>query len=299
MVDENAKKAAGIVFFVCVWYNYVEASWALGIPCRSCSEIITSGERSQKVRKNHLLFLLFLFLLLFFLVIFLSTSLTSGLFLLTLRSLGVASLLAWPLSEPLGQTSLGSLCELVVMLLPQSFQHLGPDNLPAALVQLLAVAVGTGVGTSLVLGEHTDLGRVLASEGLWVETLLQGLVSQLNLLSLLQLLELVVLGQTALLEVVLVSLQSHNGVPERGSLVLQLIGVHDVEVEGLDSDGQRDLHLLLDLLLGLGHLSSGVQSGGLLLLATLLLLCSHHLLPLSLCLLEHLLLLLGFLGPLL
>merc|ERR1711964_559097 len=60
------------------------------------------------------------------------------------------------------------------------------------------------VGTSLVLGEHADLGRVLASEGLRVKTLLDGFVSKLDLLTLFQLLQLIVLGKLTLLIVVFV-----------------------------------------------------------------------------------------------
>merc|ERR1719433_1207775 len=56
-------------------------------------------------------------------------------------------------------------------------------------------------------------------------TLLQGFLSQLGLLSL-----------------------------------LQIVGVHGIEVEGLDSDGESDLLLLLQLLLGLGHLTPGISS---------------------------------------
>merc|ERR1712111_57578 len=56
---------------------------------------------------------------------------------------------------------------------------------------------------------------------------------------------------------------------------------------------------LLHLLLGLGHLLPGVHGGGLGLLATLLLLSSHHLLSLALSLLHVLLLLLSLDLPLL
>ena len=34
--------------------------------------------------------------------------------------------------------------------------------------------------------------------------------------------------------------------------------VHDVEVKGLDADGEGDLLFLLKLLLGLGHLAPGI-----------------------------------------
>merc|ERR1719495_1305552 len=244
---------------------------------------------SQRGNEETCLFLLFFFL---FLVIFIFSRGLTTVILLSLGSLWVAGLLARPLAEPLGQPALGLLGPVVELLLPDGLEHLGAHNLPAALVQLLPVAIGPGVCAALVLGEHPDLGRVLAGEGLGVETLLEGLVPQLDLLPLLQLLEFVVLGQLALLVVVLVGLQGVDGLPQLVGLAPQLVRVHGVEVEGLDADAQRDLHLLLDLLLGLGHLTPGVKGGGGLLLATLLLLGGHHLLALALGLLEPLLLLL-------
>merc|ERR1719270_2447694 len=259
-----------------------------------------SSMSSAGNKKNSLLFFFFLlllfFLFFFLIVLFGSITATSVFSFLTLWCLWVSSLLAWPLAEPLGQSGLGSLGPFVVLLLPAGLQHLGSDNLPATFVQLLTVAVGSCVGTSLVLGEHADLGRVLAGEGLGIETLLDGLVSQLNLLSLLQLLEFIVLGKLTLLIIVFVGLKGEDGVPEVSGLGLQLVRVHGVKVEGLDSDAERDLHLLLDLFLGLGHLSSGVKGGSLLFLASLLLLCGHHFLSLSLSLFEPLLLFFGLNG---
>merc|ERR1712193_130387 len=125
-------------------------------------------------------------------------------------------------------------------------------SITATFVQLLTVAVGSCVGTSLVLGEHADLGRGLAGEGLGIETLLDGLVSELNLLSFLQLLEFIVLGKTTLFIIVFVGLKGEDGVPQISGLGLQLVRVHGVKVEGLDSDAEGDFHLLLDLFLGLG-----------------------------------------------
>merc|ERR1719373_1361471 len=85
--------------------------------------------------------------------------------------------------------------------------------------------------------------------------------------------------------------------------------VHDVEVKGLDADGEGDLLFLLKLLLGLGHLTPGILNvahaavslldGALGALAgslLLLLLSLHHGLPLLLSLLQALPLLLGLLG---
>merc|ERR1719458_1878196 len=160
-----------------------------------------------------------------FLFLLLSSSL-----LLTLGSLWISSLFAWPDSEPL-------------------WQLLG--------------------GT---LGEHVDGGGVLLGEGLGVKTLLDGLVPQLQLLPLGQLLELVILVELSLLVVILVSLQGDDGAPDLVGLVLQLVRVHLTKGQGLDADGQGDLHLLLHhlLLLGLGLCFLLV----LLLLLDLLLLCS-------------------------
>lgn len=56
--------------------------------------------------------------------------------------------------------------------------------------EFLLVVVGTGVHAPLVLGGNLDHGRVLAGQGLGVQALLEGLVPQLLLLSLLQLLQL-------------------------------------------------------------------------------------------------------------
>lgn len=58
------------------------------------------------------------------------------------------------------------------------------------LEELLLVVVGAGIHTPLVLGGNLDHGRVLAGQGLGVQSLLQGLVPQLLLLPLLQLLQL-------------------------------------------------------------------------------------------------------------
>merc|ERR1719154_161453 len=147
-----------------------------------------------------------------------------------------------------------------------------------------------------------DLRWVLTSKSLWVETLLQGLLSELNLLSLL---ELIILSDLSLLVVVFVGLQLDNNVEEVGGLGLQLIRVQGVEVEGLDLDAEGHLHLLVELFLGLGHLLASISdsisttSSALLLAASLLLLCFEHSLALALGLLHALLLLLSLLGLLL
>ena len=90
---------------------------------------------------------------------------------------------------------------------------------------------------------------MLLGEGLGVKTLLDGLVPQLQLLPLSQLLELVILVELSLLIVILVSLQGDNGAPDMVGFVLQLVRLHLAKGQGLDADGQGDLHLLLNLLL--------------------------------------------------
>merc|ERR1719397_1275238 len=225
----------------------------------------------------------------FNLLVFLLCGLLSGSLLLTLGRLRISSLFAWPDSEPLWQLLGGTLRKLCELLFPHGFQPLGADNLSSALVQLLAVTVRPGVRPPLVLGEHVDGGGVLLGEGLGVKTLLDGLVPQLQLLPLGQLLELVVLVELPLLVVILVSLQGDDGAPDLVGLVLQLVGVHLTKGQGFDADGEGDLHLLLDLLLRLGHLFASVHGGTRRLLASLLL-SGEHLLPFPLVLL-HLLLL--------
>merc|ERR1719470_809735 len=177
------------------------------------------------------LFLLFLFLLFFFLLflVFFFCSCFFLSILLTLWCFWVPCLLAWPLSEPLGQFLGWPLLELSLLLLPGGLEPLCPQHLCSSLIQLLPVPVGPGVCPPLVLGEHVDRGRVGASEGLGVKTLLDGLVSQLQLLSLLQLFELVVLVELPLLIVVLLCLQSQDGLEDLVSLGPQLVRVHVVK----------------------------------------------------------------------
>merc|ERR1719273_1373399 len=89
-----------------------------------------------------------------------------------------------------------------------------------------------------------------------------------------------------LLVVVLVCLQGNDCVPDLVGFVLQLITVHLSEGQGLDTDGQRDLLLLLLLPLDLLLLCSLLGSLLLLLLSTDLLPGGLFVLhPLELCLL--------------
>merc|ERR1719264_1726486 len=271
--------------------------WGGGAACRECFS------RSEVGRASLLLLLLLLLLFLLLVVLLLSGSLLTTI-LLTLGSGGISSLLAWPLAEPLGQLLGGALGELLELLLPDGIEGLGTDDLPATLVQLLPVLVGPGVGPPLVLGVHADHGGVLANKGLRVKTLLEGLLPQLSLLPLLQLHEVPLLLHLLLLVVVLVGLKLDDNVEQLVGLGLQVISVHLLESKGLDPDGEGNLLLLLQLLLGLGHLlagittlgaSSGLLGGGSSLVG---LLGIQHLLPLGLGLFEPLLLLLSLSGPL-
>merc|ERR1719187_300614 len=214
-------------------------------------------------------------LLILLILLLLGLSRRLGGFLLSLGSLRISSLFAGPHSEPLWQFLGGPLLELVELLLPHGLQPLCPDHLGASLVQLLPVSVGPGVCPPLVLGEHVDGWGVLACEGLGVQTLLDGLVPQLQLLPLGQFLELVVLVKLPLLIVVFVCFQCDDGVPDLVSFVLKFVRVHGVHVQGLDADGQGDLHLLLHLLLGFGHLLASVHGRTRRFLAALLLSCKH------------------------
>merc|ERR1719490_16434 len=174
----------------------------------------------------HLMFLLLLLLLIVILLLLLVLLLSGGLLssvLLALGCLWVSLLLAGPDSAPLGQLRLWSLVPLAKFVLPHTLQPLGSHDLGSALVELLPVTVGPGVSPALVLGEHMDPGRVGTTEGLGVQTLLDGFVSQLELSPLVQFFELVVLVYPSLFIIVFVSLQLYNGVPDGVSLGLQLI----------------------------------------------------------------------------
>merc|ERR1712038_845632 len=260
-------------------------------------------------RVKHLFFFLLLF---FFLFLFFFLNLSWGTFaslLIIVGGLWVSGLLAWALAEPLGQLGLGPLLPFIVFLLPQSLKVLCSYNFPAAFVKFPPVLVCSCVSSALILGIHANLWWVLASQGLGIQSLLHGLLSELLLLPLLQLFEIVILSLLAFLKIVLFSLQPNNGFPKFGGFALELFVVHGVKIQRLDADGQGDLLLLFQLLLSLGHLATsilniahsavslldgslGALSGSLL----LLLLSLHHGLPLFLCLLQALPLLFGLLG---
>merc|ERR1712012_1398664 len=140
-----------------------------------------------------------------------------------------------------------------------------------------------------------------------IKTELNGFLLVLLSLPLFQLFQIVVLPLLPLFQIILLSLQPHNHLPQLAGFLLRGVAVHAVELEGLDPDAERDLFLLLQLLLGLGHLparvlhvahapSVGLLGTSLLVPGGLLLLLSlHHGLPLLLGLLQPLPLLLGLL----
>merc|ERR1711962_1964878 len=151
-----------------------------------------------------LFFLIVLFLILFLFINLLGSG-TFSLVLLTLRSIRSSSLFPRSFTKPLGKARLGSLVPLVQLLLVLRLQHLCPHNFPASLVETLPVRIRPRVRPPLVLGEHPDSRRVLPGERLWVETPLGRFLSQLHLLSLLQLLQFVVLVYPSLFAIIFLS----------------------------------------------------------------------------------------------
>merc|ERR1719431_2100659 len=209
-----------------------------------------------------LLFLFFLFLLFFFLfiVIFLICwCLFTALF-LTLRSLCITGFLAWPLTKPLGKLLGWPLGPFLILLFPDSIKRLGSDNLPASFVQLLPVIIGSGVYSAFILGVHADHWWVLSNKGPGIKTLLQGLLSELGLLSFLQFLQVKFLSKLPLFIVIFVCFKLNNDVEDLSSLSLELIRVHGFKLQGLQSDAEGNLLLLLELLLGLCHFPTGIST---------------------------------------
>merc|ERR1712241_456989 len=146
-----------------------------------------------------LLFLLIIvFILLLLLLVHFLGNCTLSLVFLALWSIWSSGLFTRALSEPLRKSRFGSLVPFVQFLLVLRFQHFCPDPLPASLVESLPVCVGARVSPPLVLGEHPDSRRILPGESFRVEAFLGCFLSQLNLLSFLELLQFVVLIYAAL-----------------------------------------------------------------------------------------------------
>merc|ERR1712115_737694 len=188
--------------------------------CFGRSEI-ASFVRIWKQESLLLLFFLLLLFLLFFLFFFFHWCfLITTLF--TLRSLGISRLLAWSLTEPLGQPLCWPLAPLLVLLFPDGIQRFCSDHLPATFIQFLPVIIGSGVCSAFILGVHADHGWVFANKCFRVKTLLQGLLSQLGLLSFLQLLQVKFLCEFSLFIVIFIRFKLNNDVEDLCSLCLQL-----------------------------------------------------------------------------
>merc|ERR1719508_554276 len=108
---------------------------------------------------------------------------------------------------------------------PDGIKRFCTDDFPATFIQLLSVVISSGVCSAFIFGVHADHWWVFANKGFWVKTLLQGLLSELSLLPLLQFLQVKFLCEFSLFIVVLVSLKLDNNVEDLVSLRLQLIRV--------------------------------------------------------------------------
>merc|ERR1719312_1159529 len=93
-----------------------------------------------------------------------------------------------------------------------------------------------------------------------IKTLLQGLLSELSLLPFLQFLQVKFLGKLPLFIVIFVCLKLNDDVEDLSSLGLELIRVHGLKLQGLQSDAEGNLLLLLKLLLGLCHFPAGITT---------------------------------------
>merc|ERR1719337_186552 len=188
------------------------------------------------------LFLFFFFLFFFFLFLFFfyfcwgfGTS-----FFIIFRRFWFSGLFAWSFTEPLGQFGLWSLLPFRVLLLPQSLEMFSSYYFPTAFVQLSSVFVCSCVSSTFIFGVHADLWWIFASKSFRVQAFLHGLLSELLLLSLLELFEIVVLSLLSFFKIVFFSLEADNGIPEFGSFVCKLVTIHGVQVKGLDADGEGD-----------------------------------------------------------
>merc|ERR1712228_1086489 len=253
---------------------------------------------------THLLFLLFLFffLLLFFFIVFLLCSCFLTTFFLTLWGFSISSFLARSLTKPLWKFLCWSLGPFFILLLPDGVKGFSSDDFPTTLIQFLSVVIGSGVCSTFIFGVHADHGRVFANKGLRVKTLLKSLLSELSLLSLLEFLQVKLLGKFPLFIVIFVLLKLNDDVEDLVGLGLKLIRVHGIKFERLNSDAKGNLLFLLKLFLGLGHFSASIigRASGyrFLLVATILLglLSFKHLLSGSFSFFKLLLLFLSLLG---
>merc|ERR1712209_373299 len=140
------------------------------------------------------LFLFFLFFLLFFFFLFfffLCWGFDTSFFIIIGR-FWFSSLFAWAFTEPFWQFGLWPLLPFRILLLPQSLEMFSSYNFPTAFVQLSSVFVCSCVSSAFILGVHADLWWIFASKSFGVQAFLHGLLSELLLLSFLELFEIVV-----------------------------------------------------------------------------------------------------------
>merc|ERR1711997_459474 len=128
-----------------------------------------------------LFFFLFLFFLFFWLFIIISSNSFCRKFILIFRRVRCSCLFTWPLSKPFWQFSFSMLTKFFKLFFPVFLQELTVQNLPATLIELLPVFISPCICSSLILGVHSDLGRVLSCESLWIQAFLHGFLPQLLL----------------------------------------------------------------------------------------------------------------------
>merc|ERR1719452_127395 len=68
--------------------------------------------------------------------------------------------------RPLGKFLRWSLGPFFVLLFPDGINRFCSDDLPATLIQLLPVVIGSGVSSALILGVHADHWWVFANKSL-------------------------------------------------------------------------------------------------------------------------------------
>merc|ERR1712183_1105794 len=116
----------------------------------------------------------------------------------------------------------------------------------------------------------------------------------------------VVLSLLSFLKIVFLGLESDNGIPKLLGFAGELVGVHSINIEGFDSDGEGDFLFLFQLFFGFGHLPACILgiSAALHFSTTSLATCSlllfflslHHGLSLHFCFFEAFLFLFSLLG---
>merc|ERR1719454_1869698 len=157
-------------------------------------------------------FLFFLFFLFLFFFFFFCWGFGTSFFII-FRRFWFSSLFAWSFTEPLGQFGLWPFLPFIIFFLPQGLKLFSPDYFPAAFVQLSSVFVCSCVSSTFIFGVHADLWWIFACKSFRVQAFLHGLLSELLLLSLLELFEIVVLSLLSFFKIVFFSLEADNGIP--------------------------------------------------------------------------------------